>query len=162
MSLSFLRTQKYAPVFAFHDINLLGAQGRALRVHVRSKLIDGTARRHICHQYRPCAPLKSQITQKAGSPSSFLRQPIKFSPQLASYCSASSFRPILPTPPQVFTMSTATPVEDPYRLPTNVKPIHYDITIKTDLEDLTFQGFVKIKYVYRLSRRCFNPYSIPL
>ncbi|KJA27394.1 hypothetical protein HYPSUDRAFT_131428 [Hypholoma sublateritium FD-334 SS-4] len=35
-------------------------------------------------------------------------------------------------------------IEDPYRLPTNVKPTHYDITIKTDLEDLTFQGFVRV------------------
>ncbi|KDR73433.1 hypothetical protein GALMADRAFT_72186 [Galerina marginata CBS 339.88] len=31
-----------------------------------------------------------------------------------------------------------------YRLPTNVKPTHYDITIKTDLKELTFQGFVKV------------------
>ncbi|PFH47257.1 hypothetical protein AMATHDRAFT_198286 [Amanita thiersii Skay4041] len=31
-----------------------------------------------------------------------------------------------------------------YRLPVNVKPTHYDITIKTDLERVEFQGFVKI------------------
>ncbi|PFH48473.1 hypothetical protein AMATHDRAFT_65385 [Amanita thiersii Skay4041] len=31
-----------------------------------------------------------------------------------------------------------------YRLPVNVKPTHYDITIKTDLERAEFQGFVKI------------------
>lgn len=36
---------------------------------------------------------------------------------------------------------------DEYRLPTNVKPIHYDVTIKTDLEDQTFEGFVRIEYV---------------
>lgn len=42
-------------------------------------------------------------------------------------------------------MSMATFIEDPYRLPTNVRPTHYGITIKTDLEDLTFQGFVKVK-----------------
>lgn len=50
------------------------------------------------------------------------------------------------------TMSTTAnpPVEvdhDQYRLPTNVKATHYDVTIKTDLEKLTFQGFVKIRYV---------------
>ena len=45
-------------------------------------------------------------------------------------------------------MSTAaaTPDPNPYRLPTNVKPAHYDITIKTDLENLTFDGIVKVRY----------------
>ncbi|KAH9483761.1 Aminopeptidase 2, mitochondrial [Psilocybe cubensis] len=33
---------------------------------------------------------------------------------------------------------------DQYRLPTDVKPTHYDVTIKTDLENLTFEGLVKI------------------
>ncbi|KAI0792895.1 hypothetical protein C8Q75DRAFT_751852 [Abortiporus biennis] len=32
-----------------------------------------------------------------------------------------------------------------YRLPTNVKPTHYDITIRSDLEKLKFDGFVVIK-----------------
>ncbi|KAK2460553.1 hypothetical protein APHAL10511_007023 [Amanita phalloides] len=31
-----------------------------------------------------------------------------------------------------------------YRLPIEVKPTHYDITIRTDLEKVEFQGFVKI------------------
>jgi hypothetical protein len=49
------------------------------------------------------------------------------------------------------TMSTVAnpPVElehDQYRLPTNIKATHYDVTIKTDLESLTFEGFVKIRY----------------
>ena len=43
------------------------------------------------------------------------------------------------------TMST-TSDPDQYRLPTNVKPTHYDITIKTDLENLTFDGIVKVRY----------------
>ena len=34
---------------------------------------------------------------------------------------------------------------DKYRLPTFVKPTHYDLTIITDLLDLTFDGVVKIK-----------------
>ena len=32
-----------------------------------------------------------------------------------------------------------------YRLPTNVKPSHYDLTIQTDLDKLTFNGYVKIR-----------------
>ena len=39
---------------------------------------------------------------------------------------------------------------DKYRLPTDVKPTHYDLTIITDLLDLTFDGIVKIKYCIRL------------
>uniref|UniRef100_A0A8H7XRZ2 Aminopeptidase n=1 Tax=Psilocybe cubensis TaxID=181762 RepID=A0A8H7XRZ2_PSICU len=31
-----------------------------------------------------------------------------------------------------------------YRLPTKVKPYHYDLIVKTDLEQLKFEGFVKI------------------
>ena len=36
---------------------------------------------------------------------------------------------------------------DRYRLPTDVKPTHYDVTIVTDLEDLIFDGIVKITRV---------------
>ncbi|EAU88167.2 leucyl aminopeptidase [Coprinopsis cinerea okayama7 len=44
-------------------------------------------------------------------------------------------------------MSTPVPTtEDPsqYRLPTSVKPKHYDVVIKTDLEALSFDGVVKV------------------
>jgi len=47
----------------------------------------------------------------------------------------------------ISTIANAPVENDQYRLPTNVKPTHYDVTIKTDLEGLTFQGLVKIKYV---------------
>lgn len=40
--------------------------------------------------------------------------------------------------------STITP--DQYRLPLDVKPTHYEVTVKTDLEKLTFNGFVNIQY----------------
>jgi len=40
---------------------------------------------------------------------------------------------------------------DQYRLPTNVKPIHYDLLVKTDLEKSTFQGIVKVECVLRYS-----------
>lgn len=44
--------------------------------------------------------------------------------------------------------SLATPgAPDEYRLPTNVKPTHYDITVKTDLETLAFESFVRIEWV---------------
>ncbi|KII88967.1 hypothetical protein PLICRDRAFT_109758 [Plicaturopsis crispa FD-325 SS-3] len=39
---------------------------------------------------------------------------------------------------------------DEYRLPTNVKPTHYDVTVRTDLEKFTFDGFVKIRQVARV------------
>lgn len=37
--------------------------------------------------------------------------------------------------------------EDQYRLPTNVKPAHYDLTIRTDLKALKFDGYVTTQYV---------------
>jgi len=44
---------------------------------------------------------------------------------------------------------------DDFRLPLDVAPTHYDLTVKTDLENSTFEGVVKIEYVHthRLSRR---------
>ncbi|KIY68739.1 leucyl aminopeptidase [Cylindrobasidium torrendii FP15055 ss-10] len=36
-------------------------------------------------------------------------------------------------------------IPDPNRLPLNVKPTHYDVTLQTDLENLTFTGYTKIK-----------------
>ena len=37
-----------------------------------------------------------------------------------------------------------------YRLPPNVKPTHYGLTIRTNLENQTFDGFVDIEYVTNL------------
>jgi hypothetical protein len=51
------------------------------------------------------------------------------------------------TPPQSVVMSTGSldrPASE-YRLPTNVKPVHYDLTIRTDLDTSEFYGVVKIK-----------------
>ncbi|ESK92997.1 leucyl aminopeptidase [Moniliophthora roreri MCA 2997] len=42
------------------------------------------------------------------------------------------------------TITTQPSAASQYRLPTNVKPSHYDLTIRTDLDKLTFDGFVKI------------------
>ncbi|KAG6813612.1 hypothetical protein H0H92_009229 [Tricholoma furcatifolium] len=44
------------------------------------------------------------------------------------------------TPPGPNTVTKS----DEYRLPLNVKPVHYDVTIKTDLENLEFEGFVDV------------------
>lgn len=142
MSSSFLRVPKYVSLFSFHGLILRGAQGTSLRVHVLPNLIDGTARRYICHQDRPCAPPESHITQKPRrEPSSYQQstKPRNLNSKLAS--------PLLPPSLRAFSTTAMSTIEDPYRLPTNVKPTHYDITIKTDLENLTFQGFVKVEYV---------------
>ena len=40
-----------------------------------------------------------------------------------------------------------TKAPEEYRLPTDVKPSHYDVTIRTDLEKLKFDGFVVAQYV---------------
>ncbi|KAL0947133.1 hypothetical protein HGRIS_013264 [Hohenbuehelia grisea] len=40
--------------------------------------------------------------------------------------------------------SASAPQNDEYRLPLNVKPTNYEITVQTDLEKLTLSGFVKI------------------
>ena len=42
-------------------------------------------------------------------------------------------------------MSAADPQD--YRLPTDVAPSHYDLTVWTDLENKKFEGVVYIEYV---------------
>lgn len=44
------------------------------------------------------------------------------------------------------TAATSTPDPTQYRLPTNLKATHYDIIVKTDLENLTFNGIAKVRY----------------
>jgi hypothetical protein len=49
---------------------------------------------------------------------------------------------------QIRKMSQATMAKetlDPYRLPRNVKPVHYSLLVKTDLEALQFEGHVAIE-----------------
>ena len=38
-------------------------------------------------------------------------------------------------------------VADVYRLPTGCKPTHYDVTVRTDLAEATFDGIVVVQYV---------------
>lgn len=42
---------------------------------------------------------------------------------------------------------TVTKPFDAYRLPTDVHPKHYDLTVRTDLENETFEGVVGIECV---------------
>ncbi|CAG7846066.1 Aminopeptidase 2; Flags: Precursor [Serendipita indica DSM 11827] len=45
---------------------------------------------------------------------------------------------------QAYTAATNQTENDPYRLPKNVKPLHYTVTVKTDLEALQFEGHVAV------------------
>jgi hypothetical protein len=55
----------------------------------------------------------------------------------------------------IVSASSAAAPED-FRLPTDVRPSHYDVTIRTDLEKLTFDGFVKIECVERWVSPCMR------
>ena len=52
-----------------------------------------------------------------------------------------------PSIPVSSAMSSKKPL-DHYRLPTDVRPRHYDLTIRTDLEKEKFSGFVRIECVW--------------
>lgn len=57
------------------------------------------------------------------------------------------------TPPQTQLLGKLAPrfstmSSSDFRLPTNVQPTHYDLTIKTDLKEEIFEGLVKIRRVY--------------
>lgn len=43
-----------------------------------------------------------------------------------------------------------------YRLPTDVKPTHYDLTVWTDLENNKFEGVVHVEYALDRWRRVPN------
>src|SRR6266849_5955856 len=60
-------------------------------------------------------------------------------PSLSRPC--SFLHPSIPVSPA---MSSKKPV-DHYRLPTDVRARHYDLTIRTDLEKEKFSGFVRIE-----------------
>ena len=50
-------------------------------------------------------------------------------------------------PPSISSNAQPAVGADEHRLPLNVKPVHYDLTVRTDLEKLTFDGSVVIEYV---------------
>ena len=75
---------------------------------------------------------------RVGSNLSFERRWLSLSPRLSAnpQRTCSSLAP----------MSSS--VSHPeYRLPLNVKPAHYDLTIRTNLENQTFDGFVDVQCV---------------
>lgn len=78
----------------------------------------------LSHTFRT-PPASSSLQNKPvlSRPCSFLHHPS------ASVSAAMSFKGPL----------------DHYRLPTDVRPRHYDLTIRTDLEKEKFSGFVKIE-----------------
>lgn len=151
MSFCILHVQKRASPLYFRELCSWFTRADQLRVHVLSKLNNGPAKRHITRQNAPCARNQSQVIQKPRcepSRHSKTANSRKPNPRPLASILLSSPRSASSIYLKVANMSTsAAPVEDPYRLPTNVKPIHYDITIKTDLESLTFQGLVKVRYV---------------
>lgn len=54
---------------------------------------------------------------------------------------------ITPSAPNRPSSMSAPGKTDEYRLPTNVKPTHYDLTLRTDLEKETFEGVVDVQCV---------------
>ncbi|KIL68636.1 hypothetical protein M378DRAFT_71638 [Amanita muscaria Koide BX008] len=52
--------------------------------------------------------------------------------------------------------------QNQYRLPGDVKPTHYDVTIRTDLKKLEFQGFVKISLDIKNETSCITLNSTEL
>ncbi|KAF9466381.1 leucyl aminopeptidase [Collybia nuda] len=61
-------------------------------------------------------------------------------------------------------VSSALGTPDEYRLPINVKPTHYDLTVRTDLDKLQFEGFVKISLDIQkdTSTICLNASTLQL
>jgi hypothetical protein len=65
--------------------------------------------------------------------------------------STKALQPLYSPSPSLFTpsssrlYSTSTAAMSQYRLPEDIRPSHYDLTVRTDLESLTFEGVVKIE-----------------
>lgn len=74
---------------------------------------------------------------RAGSRSS--RFPHLCPPRLARSCFTHARMSAGPV-----AVPTDTPA-DKFRLPTSVKPAHYDLTVRTDLEKLVFDGYVTVQ-----------------
>lgn len=103
-------------------------------------------------QTNTCAQQSQVIQEPECDPLRQHKTPYSHNPDPKFLPSSISSKRLSPVKyPNCATMSTtAAPAggADQYRLPTNVKPTHYDVTIKTDLEKLRFQGFVKIMWVF--------------
>ncbi|KAF8969809.1 leucyl aminopeptidase [Flammula alnicola] len=148
MSSSFLHVQRRVPLCFSRDIHSRGAHATQLRVYVQPKITNSTTRRWMGFQKGPCAH-QSQIIQKPRcdlSRHSKTANSRNLNLRPLSSSLISSARSSLSNHLHFAQMSNTAPSgdADKYRLPTNVRPTHYDVTIKTDLEELTFQGLVKV------------------
>lgn len=86
---------------------------------------------------------------------SFSREPLSFiTPVRRRLCQCRNrnkdddsfdLTPSAPNPPSSMSSPSKT---DEYRLPTNVRPTHYDLTLRTDLEKETFEGVVDVQCVF--------------
>ncbi|GJE96509.1 aminopeptidase [Phanerochaete sordida] len=67
---------------------------------------------------------------------------------LERLCSCIVYKLAETWPPQhpsaLFSGKMVDDAKDRYRLPTNVRPRHYDLTVRTDLEELKFDGYVTV------------------
>jgi hypothetical protein len=145
-----LRVHRRAPLGSFRCISSANAHGTRRDAHTPSGRTVHVSERHIDTPQAPCAQ-KSQISPPPayGDLSRQYKYAIPRSPKPRRDLSffISSPRSSLSTHIHTASMSTAAAkTEDQYRLPTNVKATHYDVTVKTDLEGLAFQGLVKIRY----------------
>jgi len=108
-------------------------EGLSLRVRPESTL-PKISHRSWSFQTRPCAQ------QRIRKPACVYKT--------ATFRSCSSLSSTSTTTQFLKQLAMTAPGDaEKYRLPTNVRPTHYDVTVKTDLEALTFQGLVKIEYV---------------
>lgn len=106
-------------------------------------LTERTRRIHHRPQVSPYAQIDGAVTGLSRPQLSYnLLTPLRTSldrfPQRRSCFTHSRMSAGAPT-------TTKDPSE--YRLPTNVKPTHYDVTVRTDLDKLKFDGFVTVQYV---------------
>lgn len=56
-------------------------------------------------------------------------------------------------PPAVSSVAQPAVGIEEHRLPLDVKPVHYDLTVRTDLKDLKFDGSVVIECVFHVILR---------
>jgi len=110
---------------------------------------------HGCHRYQKGANrcpdslkffgLRLSLALKTGCSS--LPCPASTNPPLHYHCSLHHS----PLDVSASVMESSNNASDHYRLPTEVHPRHYSLTIRMDLEKEEFTGFVKIECVLRLS-----------
>lgn len=144
----------------------VGTETEGSRTGVRGRSPSPRLRGHHCQRIPPgCRILAvgemESLFRLVGRPASFCRRRPLFSAFSAHGGSSSSLSGTrasgkwptsipFPVSPRracssIARMSSSTPHPE-YRLPPNAKPHHYDLIIRTDLENQTFAGFVAVQY----------------